>query len=87
MNRILLYKGKDCELAWDASTTELAEHALLSLFKLLDEVWGFYSDLREMQSALYTKAKAGDAVAAKRILSMRRGYEYEWWKFIDLEGA
>ena len=85
MKRILLHSGKDHKVAWDASTTELAEQSMISLFKYLDEVWGFYIDLREMQSTLYDKAKNGDASAAKRILSMRKHYEYECWEFIDLE--
>lgn len=87
MKRVLLFIGKDHKLVWDASTTELAEQALLSLFKYLDEQWGFYGDLKQMQSLLYEKAKRGDAKAVKSLLSMRRAYEYEWWQFIDLEEA
>lgn len=85
MKRILLYIGKDHKVAWDASTTELAEQALLNLFKYLDKEWHFYENLREMQSLLYDKAKKNDAIAIKRILSIRKNYKYEWWEFIDLQ--
>jgi hypothetical protein len=85
VKRILLYEGKYSNEAWDASTTELAEQALVKLFKYLDEVQlGFYSDLKTMESALYMRAKSGDVRSVKQLLSIRRHYEYEWWEFIDL---
>lgn len=85
MKRILLYIGKDHKLAWDASTPEQEESAYLALFRYLDKEWGFYEDLRNMESEIYKRAKKGYKAAAKKILMSRQGYEYEWCELLDLE--
>jgi len=84
MKRILLYHGKDNYMAWDATTNAQAEQAMIFLFKYIDEVCNFYGDLIEMESELYKKSLAGDIKSIKRLLSLRRHAEYEWWQFIDV---
>ena len=75
MGKVLLYRGKDYDILWDASTPELEEWAFGQLFKNLDEL-GAYDEVKE--DPLYLKARGGDAEARKRFLNMRKSYDEYW---------
>jgi hypothetical protein len=47
MKRVLIYKGEDNFVIWDASTEALLKNAYLSLFNHFDKVQEFYSDINE----------------------------------------
>jgi len=51
MKKVLIYESRktDGPIAWDASTPELENGAFLELFNLLDQDYGFYSDLQNLQ--------------------------------------
>ena len=78
MKQILMYHGKYDYEFWDASTPESTSRALGELFKYLDE-FGCYCELDAKQQLLYDRAKTGDLVAAKKLLTVRQRYEYEDW--------
>lgn len=79
---VLIYgnRKQDDEI-YDISTPEKEAAAFLLLFKTLDEDWQVYGELNKREKELYKAAKAGDANAAKRLLTMRKGYEYEEWRY------
>jgi hypothetical protein len=80
--KVLIYgnRKQDNDI-YDISTPEKESTAYLKLFHYLDEKWGVYCDLPANQKDKYTKAKAGNADAAKRLLNARRDYEYEEFSF------
>lgn len=75
MGKVLLYRGKDFDILWDASTPRLEEWAFAQLFKYLDEL-GTYDEIKE--DVFYRKAKEGDAEARKKFLNMRKSYDEYW---------
>ena len=81
--KILKYGNRKIDdIAWDASTPELESQAFLELFRYFDgEYWQMYADPPTgKQKALYEKAKFGDAEAARKLLQLRKTYEYEAWE-------
>lgn len=84
--KVLLTFEKDCNRVFDISDDEKKMKSYLFLFKERNEAY-FYSDLRDMQSAYYLKAKEGDPRAAEKIISFRsgNGYEYERVKIIEVQ--
>jgi len=94
MKKVLIYENRKTDpICWDASTPELENQAFLALFHLLDEEWDVYLDLKEdkqpaligqNQVALYHKAKQGDVLSCRRLLSQRLRYEYEFWQLIPV---
>ena len=75
MEKVLLFRGKDFDILWDASSPKLEEWAFAELFKYLDES-GAYDEVKE--NTLYRKAKEGDSEACKRFLNMRKSYDEYW---------
>jgi hypothetical protein len=76
--KILVYGNRKTEnIYYDASTPEKEEAAYLALFKILDEEWEVYVELEAAHKTLYDAAKSGDAKAAKKLIYLRRHYEYE----------
>ena len=51
---------------------------------MLDEEWMAYQagELTEAEEVLYFKADQGDSVAAKKLLTLRKNYEYEEWEIV-----
>jgi hypothetical protein len=85
MQKVLIWYGKHGNMAWDVSTLELENKAMLSLFSMLDIDYDCYADLRDMKSLYYTNAKSGNVKDAKRILQMRQhGCEYEGWDILEI---
>lgn len=82
--KVLIYgnRKQDDEI-YDISTPEKEAAAFLAVFKTLDEEWQVYTSggLNQKQKALYADAKRGDAEAAKRLMTMRKSYEYEEWHY------
>jgi hypothetical protein len=73
---------------WDISTPEKEQKAFLKLFREFDGPdWRMYeaSPLTGAQKKLYQKAKDGDADAARKLLTLRKGYEYEEWSIVETE--
>lgn len=85
--KILIYENRKADpICWDASTPEKEEAALRCLFKLLDDEWECYADIHGHHYDLYMKARKGQFDAIKHLLHLRRGYEYEeyrWGELID----
>ena len=82
--KVLIYGNrKQDDAIYDISTPEKEAAAFLAVFKTLDEDWQVYesSDLNAADKKLYDAAKAGDAAAAKRLMSRRKDYEYEEWHY------
>lgn len=76
--KILVYGNrKSDDIYYDASTPEKEDIAYLALFKILDEEWEVYADLEEAHRPYYDAARGGDAKAAKKLMYLRRRYEYE----------
>jgi len=94
MKQVLIYENRKMDpIVWDASTPELEGKALLGLFNLMDS-WNFYEDLRDNpqpnltksnQYSLYQKAKEGNVIACKQLLSQRKSYEYEFWQLLPVQ--
>lgn len=93
--RVLAYSNRksDPEL-WDASTPIKEERAFRELFQLLDDDWGVYADLAEdspsskgqkLQREWYEAALKGDYKALRKLMDLRRAYEYEEWSLIDIK--
>lgn len=89
--KILQYGNRKMEpIAWDASTPELEAAAFLALFQYFDgDYWRMYtaSPLSGRQKTLYDRAKGGDAGAAKKLLELRKTYEYEDWSLLDFDDS
>ena len=79
--QVLMYGNRKIDpVIIDASTLEKEAAAFLKLFQYLDRDWQVYdTGMTAPHKALYDKAKAGDAEAAKKLLTQRKGYEYEEW--------
>jgi len=95
LKKVLIYENRKCDpICWNASNPQLENQAFLSLFRLLDEEWDVYLDLKESkqpaligqnQVDLYHKAKQGDAFACRRLLSQRKRCEYEFWQIVPVQ--
>lgn len=79
MKQLLVYHGKDSCLYYDISTPEMESASYLALFNYLDKDLDCYTPdtLEDPQPMLLEKARQGDWQAAKRLLQIRRNYEYE----------
>ena len=77
---ILVYRGKHGDAYWLADTLTRAAQAREALFRQLDEMGCYESNLK-----LLEEARAGDAKAIEFILECRRGYEYEDWDYEYIE--
>lgn len=86
MKKVLLVKEKHCYRVFNISTPELLEKAYLTLFEERNKE-GYYSDLVEMRSELWVRAKKGDGKVARELINLRshRGYEYEDVEEINVE--
>lgn len=95
METVLIYSNRKTDAhVWNISTPEKRKKAFLSLFTLLSDEWDAYSDFelfREDQEVeqinLYDMALLGDAVAAEKLLTLRRdkSYEYEYWSISEVK--
>lgn len=81
--RVLIYGNrKQDDYIYDVSTPEKEARAFIQLFQYLDEDQDVYAgDLTREEEVLYKRAKEGDADAAKKLLTARRTYEYEEWRY------
>lgn len=81
--KVLIYGNrKQDDDIYDISTPEKEAAAFLRLFNTLDEEWQVYGgNLGAKEQPLYDAAKKGDGAAAKRLLTMRKSYEYEEWHY------
>lgn len=76
--KVLIYGNrKQDDTLYDISTPEKESAAYLAVFKELDGYWQVYDDAKTVTSNDYKDAKNGDGQAAKRLMTKRRGYEYE----------
>lgn len=76
--KILVYGNRKADdTYYDVSTPGKENAAYLALFKILDEEWDVYVELETAHKPLYDAAKSGDAQAAKKLMYLRRRYEYE----------
>jgi hypothetical protein len=85
---LLIYGNrKQDDQIWDVSTPKKRREAFLALFKILRDDWQVYEggDLRVSEQKLLLKAGLDDAEAAEKLLTGRRGYEYEEWHFAETE--
>lgn len=78
--KVILYQGKYGAEVIDASDMNAA---FFYLFEIIDEDFG-YHDLEGAHIKYYKAAKSGDQSAAQRLVTERRGYEYEGWDLVDL---
>ncbi len=81
--KVLIYgnRKQDDEI-YDISSPEKEAAAFLRLFKNLDNGWRVYTlGINAKEKKLYDAAKGGDAGAAKKLLTMRKDYEYEEWHY------
>lgn len=90
--KVIVYDNRKIDpVVIDASDEDAA---FLFLFDYLDTEWDVYEDLRHNLSwdvevtansehELYLRAKAGNATAARRLLT-KRGGEYEAWSLVTL---
>lgn len=76
--KILIYGNrKQDDEFFDISTPAKELAAYLKIFRILDEDWDVYRELSKDHQNLYDSAKRGDGEAAKRLIVLRRSYEYE----------
>lgn len=77
--KMLVYETRKSEPLYIDITTPVQEQAgYLKLFAYLDKEWQVYSvGLNAVHKALHKKASAGDWEAAKKLITLRRTYEYE----------
>jgi hypothetical protein len=101
MTKVLIYENRKCPpVVWDVSTPDQEAAAWLALFHYLDDEWQCYDDLKapdlsqaeyddglppKRQKELYRVAAKGVSDAAKRLLAMRKTYEYENWTIVQVE--
>jgi hypothetical protein len=77
--KILIWHSKGGDIYLDASTPEKESAAYLAMFKVMAEHADYGSCPPENgQEPYYEKAKAGDAEAAKKFLTIRSGRDYEY---------
>lgn len=78
-DKVLIWHQKHGDAAVFARGPEEEERAYLLIFNMMDEIGYYEFGLDGLQEEWYTKAKAGDAVAAKTLVSYRSdlGFEYE----------
>jgi hypothetical protein len=86
MKKVLIYSNRRYdEKVWDISTPELENRAFLQLFKLLQDFEVYDQDeLSITAKDLYALADSGNAFAAKKLLRLRKGNEYEEWNIVDV---
>lgn len=83
---VLIYHGKHDRKAWAYSTTEERHAAVLGLVKLIqksDYYWP--EDMGKKERMYHERALAGEPQAARLLLHMRQGAEYEGWEILPLE--
>ena len=82
----LIYAPKSgSPLVFFAPDEDGLDAAFLALFRYFDgEYWDFYSEVPKKQLSLLNKARGGDAKAARKLMEIRRSYEYEYWDVVDL---
>jgi hypothetical protein len=77
--KILIWHSKGGDVYWDASTPEKESAAYLAMFKEMNDQGDYECCPPENgQEPYYEKAKAGDAAAAKKFLTIRSGRDYEY---------
>ncbi len=74
--KVLVWSEKHGDVIVAARTSKEEAFAWLYLFKLMDGM-GYYGDLKGDEIAAYQGAAMGGLRAAKRLLELRSGYEYE----------
>ncbi len=74
--KVLIWTSKHEDVIVAARSSEEEARAWLYLFKQMDGM-DYYCDLDADEKEAYVKAKIDNAQAAKWLLSMRDGYEYE----------
>jgi len=92
--QILRYENRKMDpIFYDISTPEKREAGYRCLFKILNEEWMVYEDLKEVtdrskqshsqrrQRILYCRAEVGDYESIKLLMNCRKNYEYE--KFFE----
>lgn len=88
--KIIIYENRKSDpICLDASTPEKENAAFLELFNYLKDNWDCYCEIEDestpkKQKEWYNKAVLGDAKAAKNLLTARRDYEYEEWKYSNV---
>lgn len=76
--KVLIYGNrKSPDQIFDASTPEKEAAAYKKIFEELDGYWCVYDEVTGTQKRWYEAAKAGDAVAMKKLMTARKTYEYE----------
>ena len=87
--KILLYENRKSDpIAWDVSDLEKEIDAFYSLFLYLKDNWDCYCNMEDEDPAnvkFYQKALTGNKVAARRLLHLRRDYEYEFWTLLKVQ--
>ena len=79
MKKILVFTDKYESRYYDASTPSLEELAFWNAF-IYNNDNEYYEDLESKEEKeLYTKIINGEGKLAKRLLELRRHYEYEGW--------
>jgi hypothetical protein len=74
--KVLIWTGNHGDVIVAAREPEEAARAWLYLFKLMDEM-GYYHDLDAEEKDAHDKSKAGNAYAARWLLSIRSDHQYE----------
>ena len=82
--KVLIAKEKHSDRVFNVTTPEDEERTFLKLFKERDKE-EYFKELRTMQSLIYDKAKKGNALCARKILYMRKAYEYEQFEILEVE--
>lgn len=85
--KILTYGNRKEDPSFiDVSTPEKEQAAFLLMFKHLRDSWDVYGTCPPTgrQKALYDKANEGDADAAKKLLILRKTWEYEEWDYDEV---
>lgn len=80
--QVLVYGNrKQDDMHFPFSTKADKERAFLLLFRYLRKTWKVYQpgDMTTAQRQWYERAMSGEGVAAIRLLTLRKGYEYEQW--------
>lgn len=78
-NKVLIWHQKHGDTCVFARDPEEEERAYLLIFNMMDDIGYYEFDLDGLQEEWHAKAKEGDAIAAKTLVSFRsdRGFEYE----------
>lgn len=85
--KLLIYGNrKQPDMVYTFTTLEEKKKAFLELFEYLRNEWKVYhhDDMPESHKKLFDLASNGDGVAAIRLLTCRKTYEYEQWCIEDV---